>query len=79
MNKFKIGDIIHFDRNSFSCRGFLTVMVIKPWEKVDHPDGAPSGYSVYTLNDEAGYLKGGDIHFLTSTRAKLYELRNLKC
>jgi len=69
MNKFKIGDIIHYNRNSFSCRGFLTVLVLKPWNVHG------GGYSVYTLSDEAGYLKDGDIHFLTDARAEFYEVR----
>ena len=45
-------------------------MVLKPWNI--HLGG---GYSVYTLSDEAGYLKDGDIHYLTDARANLYEVR----
>jgi len=71
MNEYKTGDIIHYNRNSFSCRGFLTVMIMKSWYR-----GGAYGYTVYTLLDEAGYLKKGDVHFLSASRVKFYELRS---
>jgi len=64
--RFNPGDIVSRNRDTPSCRGKITAIVIEQ----NPPSG---GYYTLILGDDAGYLESGDTYYLSDVQSAGYE------